>query len=305
MSSSFFSKLLPYLILLVLVIHSPSCIATATTTPVRSEIKHVHDATTELNLGLESTPFAATTIGDEVNHVHGPNKELNLGLESTPFYPLTDISDADIDEDIVWNLKEPSLNDGMFGLKATSTLRIVNPSSRLNKSLLEDIPCPSSCDSMCESHVNQFIRHLMAITTFDKVQLKQEIAIVIHLQRQERSGPGEDQVREFESRQSLASLSSMKADPQSFTIPVKEEEEKLNGKERHSYVAENDSYNSTSLILSSSFSRYQQRRLLDVTTIAWSSVTSSASWSARYSHSSVALDSNTIVLMGGWTGSSK
>ena len=35
---------------------------------------------------------------------------------------------------------------------------------------------------------------------------------------------------------------------------------------------------------------------------SWSLVTSSASWSGRDRHSSVALDSNTIVLMGGWTG---
>ena len=37
---------------------------------------------------------------------------------------------------------------------------------------------------------------------------------------------------------------------------------------------------------------------------SWSLVTSSASWSSRGYHSSVALDSNTIVLMGG-AGSSK
>ncbi len=38
---------------------------------------------------------------------------------------------------------------------------------------------------------------------------------------------------------------------------------------------------------------------------SWSLVTSSASWSGRYSHSSVALDSNTIVLMGGSDNNSK
>ena len=38
---------------------------------------------------------------------------------------------------------------------------------------------------------------------------------------------------------------------------------------------------------------------------SWSLVTSSAPWSGRHEHSSVALDSNTVVLMGGWTGSSK
>jgi hypothetical protein len=32
---------------------------------------------------------------------------------------------------------------------------------------------------------------------------------------------------------------------------------------------------------------------------SWSLVTSSAPWSGRYAHSSVALDSNTIILMGG------
>ncbi len=36
----------------------------------------------------------------------------------------------------------------------------------------------------------------------------------------------------------------------------------------------------------------------------WSLVTSSASWSDRAAHSSIALDSNTIVLMGGETISS-
>ncbi len=38
---------------------------------------------------------------------------------------------------------------------------------------------------------------------------------------------------------------------------------------------------------------------------SWSLVTSSASWSGRDAHSSVALDSNTIVLMGGVDDSSK
>ncbi len=38
---------------------------------------------------------------------------------------------------------------------------------------------------------------------------------------------------------------------------------------------------------------------------SWSLVTSTAPWSGRYGHSSVALDSNTIVLMGGDAATSK
>jgi hypothetical protein len=72
--------------------------------------------------------------------------------------------------------------------------------------------------------------------------------------------------------------------------------------ETPSSVAESDFYNSSSLILFPSFSRYQKRSLVDVTR-NMSLVTSSASWSGRFRHSSVALDSNTIVLMGGYAGS--
>ena len=158
---------------------------------------------------------------------------------------------------------------------------------------------------MCESHVNQFIRHLMDITTLDKVQLQEEIGAVIHFQRQKQYVSEEDEGRDLESSPSMSSLSSLEADSQSSSIPVKEEQEEVKGKERLSTVGEGDFYNSTTLILSPSFSRYHERRLVDVTTIAWSLVTSSASWSGRDRHSSVALDSNTIVLMGGYTSSSK
>ena len=99
---------------------------------------------------------------------------------------------------------------------------------------------------------------------------------------------------------------TLRNDPPNDIIPsVKEEQEEVKGKERLSTGGESDFYNSTTLILSPSFSRYHERRLVDVTTIAWSLATSSASWSGRSGHSSVALDSNTIVLMGGDTSSSK
>ena len=238
--------------------------------------------------------------------LHDPRSELNLGLNtasaSSPTAGLDDTtgSQSDFHEDMEWNLKEPSLNDRFLTLEASSTSRILNPSSSsFNNNVLEDIPCPSSCDAICESHVKQFIRHLMAVSTLDKVQLQEEIEAVIHVQRQKQYVPEEDEARVLESSPSLSSLSSMEADSQSSTILIKEE--KVEGKVRLSYAGEGDFYNSTSLILSPSFSRHHERRLVDVTTIPWSLVTSSASWSGRYYHSSVALDSNTIVLMGGWT----
>ncbi len=49
----------------------------------------------------------------------------------------------------------------------------------------------------------------------------------------------------------------------------------------------------------------KERKLVDVTSIPWSLGTSSPSWDALASHSSVALDSGTIVLMGGITSSGK
>jgi hypothetical protein len=203
------------------------------------------------------------------------------------------------------NQKEPILHDPLFALEASSTSRIMNPSSIFNQHIVvDDIPCPSSCDAMCESHVNQFIRHLMDITTLDKVRLQEEIAAAIHLQRQKQYVPEEDEAREVESTPSISSLSSLEADSQSSTIPVKEDEEKGRGKERPTSGGQGDFYNITSLIPSTSYSRYHERRLLDVTTIAWSLISSSASWSGRSFHSSVALDSNTIVLMGGVTSSS-
>jgi hypothetical protein len=75
--------------------------------------------------------------------------------------------------------------------------------------------------------------------------------------------------------------------------------------ENLSSVVEGDAPNSTSLILSSSFSRHHERKLMDVSSITWSLVTSSASWVSRRGHSSVALDSNTVVLMGGASAGSK
>ncbi len=57
--------------------------------------------------------------------------------------------------------------------------------------------------------------------------------------------------------------------------------------------------NDEDAVLDTTLRRYHARRLVEVTSIDWSMVTSSASWSSRVYHSSVALDSNTIVLTGG------
>ncbi len=256
---------------------------------------HADVPTIDFNLGLDAASLSAL---DDLS-------SFNIKEPTLRNDPPNDILEADINEGMEWNLKEPSLNDRFLALKASSTSRIVNPSSSFNNNVLDDIPCPSSCDAMCESHVNQFFRHLLYITTLDKVRLKEEIAAVIQLQRQKKNVSEKFEERELESSPSISSLSSLEADSPSSTMPVKENQEEVNGKERLSTVEEGDFYNRTSLILSPSFSRYQERMLMDVTTFAWSLVTASASWNGRYLHSSVALDSNTIVLMGGGTSSSK
>ena len=328
-ASSFLWKSLPLFFILVLVMIPSSCTATAaaaaTTTATGNQVDHADDPTTVIDIGLNGASFAApatattTATGNQVDHADDPTTVIHLGLNAASFSSLDDPSNfnikeptlrndrpddilkADINEGMEWNLKGPIRNDRFLALKASSTSRIVNPSSSFKGNVFDDIPCPCSCDSMCESHVNQFILHLVAITTLDKVQLKEEIAAVIQLQRPKQYVPEEDESRELESSPSLASLSSLEADSQSSTIPVKEEQEEVKGEEILSTVGEGYSHNSTTLILSPSFSRYQERRLVDVTTIAWSLVTSSASWSGGYGLSSVALDSNTIVLMGGET----
>ena len=148
------------------------------------------------------------------------------------------------------------------------------------------------------------IDHLMGVTSSYKEQLEEEITSgIYHLQRQEEYIPEDNQTQELQDSPSIPSLSFMIAASQSSSIPIKEEEENVKVDERPSSVSEGDLSNGTTFRYGSSFSRYQERKLVDVTSIDWSLVTSSARWSGRYSHSSVALDSNTIVLMGGSTSS--
>jgi hypothetical protein len=150
--------------------------------------------------------------------------------------------------------------------------------------------------------LNRFILHLIAITSLDKEQLRGEIATVIQLQGQEDYTRIYDQDRKLHDSPYPSDLSFKNGTPQS---PLVSEEEKEDLQEIPSFLVQDGDLNSTSLTDTLSISRDHERKLVDVNSITWSLASSSASWSARSGHASVALDSKTIVVMGGYSGSSK
>ena len=83
---------------------------------------------------------------------------------------------------------------------------------------------------------------------------------------------------------------------QTSVLPPFTTEDQLAGIDQHSAFG-----NSNSVLDPFPFSRNKERKLFDFGSIAWSLVSASPGFSARESHSSVALDSSTIVLAGGAT----